>query len=138
VTEMPTFSTVADPGFAKGGSRRIMATIGDRTAASLNDGLGRSPQRGPGAEAEPLMGVRGQSPPPPPLRLKGFCQFSYYKKCPNVKDLNPNLPTCLRQTVSRRHDQPQPPQVFVNGDYGEGIVFALLSLFVHFLGNLKQ
>jgi len=61
---------------------------------SLNGGLGRSPQRGPGAEA--LWVVWG---------LKAFCPFSY-KKGPKVEDLNENLPLCLRQTAFCRHDQP--------------------------------
>jgi len=42
-------------------------------------------------------GSRGRDPG----REKCFCQF-----WPKVKDLNENLPPCLRQTVSRRYDQP--------------------------------
>jgi len=59
---------------------------------------------GPGAElpagfrgAEPLMGVRGKAF----LKLNAFCPFSCKKKWPKGKDLNENLPTCLRQRLLR-------------------------------------
>ena len=77
-------------------------------SASLYGGLG-SPQVG-------SRGLVGRAPggyqaPGPHLKQKAFCQFSY-KKWPNVNDLNENLPSCLRQTASRSHDQ---PQILVNG-----------------------
>jgi len=72
---------VADPGFAKeGGGGWTMASA---RSASLNGGLGQSPQRGPGAE---------------PLKLKAFCTF-YTKKWPKVKDLSENLPPCLSRAA---------------------------------------
>jgi len=77
------------PGFSEG-----WGDHGER--ASLNGNLGRSPQRGP--EVEPPVGVRG-------LKLTAFYPF-LYKKWSKVKDLNEKLPPCLRQTASRRHDQP--------------------------------
>ena len=45
------FSSVADLGFAKGGRGETMASA---RSASLNGGLGCSPQQGPGVE--PLVG----------------------------------------------------------------------------------
>jgi len=68
--------------------------------ASLNGGLGQSPQRGPGAE--PLVGGQGVKPPE---AEKVFVNF-HTKKWPKVKDLHENLPPYLRQTVLSRHDQP--------------------------------
>ena len=61
-----------------------------------------------GSGAEPPAGSRGKAPGGGSsgrnlLKLKAFCQFSY-KKWIKVKNLNENLPPCLRQTVSRRHD----------------------------------
>ena len=61
--------------------------------ASLNGGLGRSPQRGP--EAEPLVGVRGRSPP----EAESFLYIFMQKKRPKVKDLSENLPPCLSRAA---------------------------------------
>jgi len=77
----------ADPGFAK-------------------KGRGRKREREPKGEsgAGPCGGSGGEAP----LKLKkaeSFCPFSY-KKGPKAKDLNENLPPCLRHTVSRSHDEP--------------------------------
>jgi len=60
--------------------------------ASLNGGLGRSPQRCTGGESGGF-------------KLKAFCPFAY-KNGPKVKDLNENSRRVLRQTASRSHDQP--------------------------------
>jgi len=61
------FSSVADPGFAKGGW-----TMASARSVSLNGGLG----------AEPPSGVQGQrvgQGAKPPLKLKAFCIFLYKK-----------------------------------------------------------
>ena len=83
-----------------GGSRIWQGeTMASARSAVLNRGLGRAPS-----------GVHGQNPwwwseGRSPLKLKAFCPFSY-KKCPKVKDLNENLPPCLRQTAFRSHARP--------------------------------
>jgi len=66
-----------------------MASAG---SASLNGGLGRRPQRGPGAES--LVGVRGAKPP----KAESFL-YILYKKWPKVKDLSENLPPCLSRAA---------------------------------------
>ena len=61
---------------------------------------------GKDAEHEPIIGVCGGAPSRVPGggKLKAFCLFSN-KKGPKVKDLNENLPMCLRQAASCSHDQ---------------------------------
>ena len=83
--------SVADPGFAKGGTDH-----GERAE--------RESKRGSGGGAP--SGVQGQSPwwgsggrSPLPLKLKAFCQF-HSKKWPKVKYLNENLLSCLRQAAA--------------------------------------
>jgi len=70
-------------------------TVASARIASLNGGL------------EPQAGSRGRVPGgefSSPTKLKLFVHF-HTKKWPKVKDLNENLPPCLRQTASRIQDQ---------------------------------
>jgi len=52
-----------------------------------------------------VCGVHRQSPWWGAMKLKAFCSFSY-KKLSKIKNLNENVPPCLRQTASCRYDQP--------------------------------
>jgi len=63
-----------------------------------------------------LKGVWGRGPGAEPLvgHAESFLSIFIQKKWLNVKNLNENLPPCLRQTVSRRHDQPS------FGQWGDG------------------
>jgi len=91
-----TIIAVADPGFAKG------------RGANHSERAEREPKRGSGGGAH--SGVQGQSHwwgvrgLPLKQKLKAFCPLSY-KKWPKFKDLNENLPPCLKQTASCSHDQ---------------------------------
>jgi len=65
---------------------------------AYNRGLGVEPPVE--SRAEPLLGVRGEAL----LKLKAFCPI-FIQKGPEVKDLNENSPTSLRQTASCNRDQ---------------------------------
>ena len=87
----------ADPGFARG---QTMARA-ERESKQASGGGAPGGVQGHST----WSGVTGAKPlKVPSCPLKSFLSFSY-KKWPKVKDLNENLPPCLRKTAWRSHDQ---------------------------------
>jgi len=91
---LPFPTAAVDPGFAKGG--------GPWRKTGVPDG---APS---GVQMEPPAGSSVES------GAESFLSIFIQKKWPKVKDLNESLPSCLRQTALRSHDQ---PQVLVSGQW---------------------